>query len=211
MLELIKSKNILALSPHTDDIELGCGATLARFKETGSDIFVVNFSLAPALDGSERSKKVITNEFKESMNVLGAEYEMLNLPIRFLPNHRQEILDYLVTLEKNNDFDIIFCHSSFDQHQDHQTVQAEAFRAFKKKTILGYELPWNCMQFSTDLFVTLDESHIQRKVDMIDCYETQAHRAYMSRDYVHNVAKMRGIQIHTQYAECFELIRGVMW
>ena len=43
-------KNILALAPHTDDIEIGCGGTLNRFKD--SNIFVAAFSYAPpVIDG----------------------------------------------------------------------------------------------------------------------------------------------------------------
>jgi LmbE family N-acetylglucosaminyl deacetylase len=200
--------NILALSPHADDIELGCGATLSRLKQQGANIFVVNFSLQTS--GQEELREVVTKEFKQSMEILGAEYEMLDLPCRRLPSHRQEILEYLIKLSRTRDFDVVFCHSTFDQHQDHQTVQTEAFRAFKNKTILGYELPWNCPQFSTDFFVSLENKHLNKKVEMIDCYKSQSHRVYMCKGYVYDIARTRGLQVQKRYAECFQVIRGVI-
>jgi len=199
-------KKVLALSPHTDDIELGCGGTLARLTEAGADIYVVNFSRSKNHD--DDSGEIVAEEFKTSMGVLGAKYEMLDLPTRRLSEYRQEILDHLYNL--SGEFDVIFCHSSFDQHQDHQTVQQEAFRAFKTKTILGYELPWNCMQFSTDFFIKLEQRHVDKKIELLNCYKSQAHRAFINKQYVGDIARTRGLQIQTKYAECFELIRGVL-
>ena len=201
-------KSVLALPPHTDDIELGCGGTLSRLSENGTNIHVVNFSLSKNHDDDDGSE--VKKEFENSMKILGATYEMLNLPTRRLPSYRQEILEYLYKLNKKHDFDVVFCHSSFDQHQDHQTVQQEAFRAFKKTTILGYELPWNCMQFSTDLFVKLDKKHIQDKLTLLECYKSQEHRAFINKQYVGDIARTRGLQVDAKYAECFEVIRAVL-
>lgn len=199
-------KNILALSPHTDDIEIGCGGTLKKFSDLGSNIYVINYSLS--YNGNQVAPN-IENEFKQSMKLLGASYEMLKLPVRQLANHRQQILEHMISIGKQIDFDLIFCHSSYDNHQDHQTIQQEAFRAFKHKTILGYELPWNCRQFSTDVFIQLSEEDIKFKEKLIRIYKSQTHRPYMFRDYLKGLSKTRGLQVGTEYAECFELIRGV--
>ena len=32
-------KKILVLAPHTDDAELGCGGTIAKFIEVGKEVF----------------------------------------------------------------------------------------------------------------------------------------------------------------------------
>ena len=203
---MIGAKKVLALSPHTDDVELGCGGTLARLSESGASIHVLNFSRSKNHDDDDGEQ--VANEFKNSMDVLDISYEMLDLPTRRLQEHRQDILDYLYKMD--DDYDLILCHSSYDQHQDHQTVQQEAFRAFKHKTILGYELPWNCMQFSTDFFIKLEQRHISKKIQMLDCYKSQAHRAFISKQYVRDIARTRGLQVQHRYAECFELIRGVV-
>ena len=37
---------VLVLAPHTDDGEFGCGGTMARLVEAGSDVRYVAFSIA---------------------------------------------------------------------------------------------------------------------------------------------------------------------
>ena len=51
-----------------------------------------------------------------------------------------------------------------DIHQDHQTIAAEGLRAFKRTTILGYEIPWNQFSFAKQAYVVLEELHLEAKV-----------------------------------------------
>lgn len=39
-------KKVLVLAPHTDDAELGCGGSIAKFVEEGREVHVVSFSIA---------------------------------------------------------------------------------------------------------------------------------------------------------------------
>jgi hypothetical protein len=55
--------------------------------------------------------------------------------------------------------------SLHDIHQDHLCIGVEGVRAFKQISILGYELPWNNLTFNTQLFVFLDEKHIDKKIE----------------------------------------------
>ena len=45
---------------------------------------------------------------------------------------------------------------------------------------------------------------------MLDCYETQGERVFMSKDYIFDVARTRGLQVGSEYAECYEAIRVVV-
>ncbi len=83
--------------------------------ELGAEIHVLNFSRSKDADDTI-SNEIVGEEFKKSMDVLGATYEMLDLPTRRLPEYRQVILDYLYGLNQRVGFDLIFCHSSYDQH-----------------------------------------------------------------------------------------------
>ena len=86
----------------------------------------------------------------------------------------------------------------------------EGLRAFKNKIILGYELIWNNLTFDTQCFVKLEERHIRKKVDSLKEYGSQAHREYMSEDFIFSLAKTRGVQIGASYAEAFEIIRFII-
>ena len=105
--------------------------------------------------------------------------------------------------------DLVFIPSPNDLHQDHKVIAEEGIRAFKKSTILGYEMPWNNISFNTISFIPLEERHIKKKIDALRCYETQRYRSYLSEDFIRSLARTRGTQIEVEYAEAFEVIRWV--
>jgi len=194
-------KKILAIAPHTDDIELGCGATLHKFKDLYQIDTIGITSAQPLATGDP------IQEFYEAMSIIKANVTFLDYTPRILNEQRQKLLDYFWNLNKKNKYDIIFCPSSYDHHQDHQIVYQEAFRAFKHSTILGYELPWNNRTFRTDVFISVDEDDLNAKIKMLDCYQTQQERAFMCKDYVYDIARTRGLQVGKKYVESFEAIR----
>src|SRR5439155_987482 len=80
------------------------------------------------------------------------------------PEHRQDILELLVALWEGWHPDAVFQPSLNDIHQDHQVIAAESMRAFKRTTILGYEIPWNNFDFAYQAYVSLQQAHVDRKV-----------------------------------------------
>ena len=203
----VEPKKILTLAAHTDDVEIGVGASLYKFKE--ADVKVIAFSLAPGEDVThefENSMELLKNEWSRKGNV---EYDLHKMQIRELGYDRQQILDILYEEAWGNDYDLVFCPSSFDTHQDHAVVRDECFRAFKKTTILGYEMPWNNRTFDSDVFVEVSEQNLQSKLKHFDCYKSQVSRRFFSEDYITSMAKYRGYQAGVEYAEAFELIRMV--
>jgi LmbE family N-acetylglucosaminyl deacetylase len=116
----------------------------------------------------------------------------------------------MVKLQEQLAPDMVFLPSTDDTHQDHQTVSAEGFRAFKRTTIFGYELPWNNLTFTTGAFVALSEEQLSRKVLALEQYKSQAGRCYATADYIRNLANVRGTQIGIRFAEAFQAIRWIM-
>ena len=207
------SEKILILAPHTDDGELGCGGSIARFIEEGKNVFYAAFSTAEESVEPGLPNNILEIEVKAATKKLGIKRENLFIyrnEVRKLNYIRQEILEELIKLKKKVDPDIIFMPSINDIHQDHSTVAREGLRAFKDRTILGYELIWNNITFNTSTFIILQHNHVQSKVDALQEYTSQKDKAYMSQDFIFSLAKSRGVQIGKEYAECFEVIRWVM-
>ncbi len=206
-------KNVLVLSPHTDDAELGAGGFLNKLIQSGANVIYAAFSTAEESLEDGLPKDTLVTEVKAATQRLGVKSENLVLhkyKVRQLNYHRQEILEDLIRLRNKCDYDLILMPSLNDIHQDHQTIASEGLRAFKKTTILGYELVWNNLSFNTTSFVVLDKQDIEKKVDALSCYKSQSHRDYMSKDFIFSLAKTRGVQIGTQYAEAFEVVRFVI-
>lgn len=65
-------KKILILAPHTDDGEIGCGGTIAKLLEEGSEIFYAAFSSAKeSLKQNGFKEDVLIKEVKEATYTLG--------------------------------------------------------------------------------------------------------------------------------------------
>lgn len=206
-------ERVLVLAPHTDDGEFGCGGSIAKFIEEGTEVYYAAFSTAEKSVPEGWPKNILEKEVKEATKRIGIPLSHLltyKYEVRKLNYIRQEILEELVKIKKNIKPDLVFIPSSNDLHQDHTTVAIEGIRAFKQISILGYELPWNNITFHTQVFIKLNETHMQKKIYAIKAYNSQSQRDYASEDFIWSWAKTRGTQIGTKYAETFEITRWVI-
>lgn len=206
---------ILVLAPHTDDAELGAGAAMAKWIEEGLEVHVAVFSTAEESLPEGSAPARLADECHASLDVLGVPREnrtVLGYPVRKLGYHRQEVLEHIVELSRNVDPDWVLVPSEADLHQDHRTVHDEALRAFKHKTLLGYELPWNHITFSASAFVPVEQHHLDRKWEALTHYTSQLElgRPYFTKEFHESLARVRGLQVKTAWAEAFELIRIVL-
>tara|TARA_A100001515_G_scaffold84853_1_gene67428 strand:+ start:2258 stop:2863 length:606 start_codon:yes stop_codon:yes gene_type:complete len=199
-------KKVLALAPHTDDVELGCGGYLSKLTKNKVVVDVIAFSEAQPLSVGDP-----VQEFENAMEIIGVnKTHFLGYRPRYFHERRQDILECLWNTNKKDNYDLVLCPSSHDHHQDHQVIYEECFRAFKKTSIFGYEMPWNNRTFSTDIFVKLTKENLDEKFKMLDCYKTQGERAFMNKNYIFDMARTRGLQIDSEFAECYEAIRVVL-
>ena len=206
-------KKVLVLAPHTDDGELGCGGAISNFLDSGKKVFYVAFSSAEKSVPKGLPKDILKEELYVATKALGIPHDnviLYNYETRNFLEYRQSILEDMVELNKKLKPDLVILPSTFDTHQDHQIISQEGFRAFKSVSILGFELPWNNLTFSTEGFIVLEEKDIKKKSKALSYYKSQAGKFYMSDDFVRSLAKTRGVQIGVKYAESFELIRWII-
>jgi len=201
---------ILVLAPHTDDGELGCGGSIAKFIAGGKLVYYTAFSLCSKSLPQGLPADTLAHECKKATAVLGIPAEQVRLfdfEVRNFQKLRQEILEELVQLNKNINPDLLFIPSAADIHQDHGVIHTEALRAFKNCSLLGYELPWNHPPFTSPFYIKLGTADIDKKAEALKAYQSQAHRNYMQEDFIRSLAKVRGVQANTEYAEAFEVYK----
>jgi LmbE family N-acetylglucosaminyl deacetylase len=205
-------KRALVLAPHTDDGEFGCGGTMARLVEEGAVVRYVAFSIATRSLPEGFAPDTLRHEVAAATAELGIAGDHLTVhdfDVRTFPEHRQQILELLIALWHEWEPDVVFQPSLHDIHQDHQTIAQEGLRAFKRTTILGYEIPWNNLDFAYQAYVALDRRHLERKAAALARYASQQHRRYADPEYVWNLARTHGININREYAEVFQVYRAI--
>ena len=198
------------LAPHTDDGELGAGGFISRLIDGGSQVHYVAFSNAVESLPQGLPADTLQQEMLAATAVLGVEPSNVSLrdyPVRRLNYHRQEILEDMIALRNDLSPELVLLPSSADIHQDHQVISAEGRRAFKNVTVLGYELVWNISEFMNNFYVGLTAEHMHRKCQSVAEYKSQNRRAYIEPEFIMSLARVRGVQSNTEYAESFEAIR----
>ena len=207
------SKTIMVLAPHTDDGEFGCGGTIAKYVAEGARVVYAAFSAAEQSVLPHLPRDILRTEVRLATAALGVRDEdclVFDFEVRRFPEFRQRILDRMISLNREYTPDIVFLPSANDTHQDHQTIAVEGFRAFKRTTMLGYEVPWNNLDFRTSCFVEIDEAYLDLKIAAVGMYQSQRHRSYASAEFIRSLALTRGVQIGKRYAETFEVVRWVI-
>lgn len=207
--------NVLVISAHTDDMEVGAGATVRLLVESGANVQSLVFSdCRKSVDTSKHPVDILRRECEAAAKHMGIkDLTILELPVRDLPAHRQEILETIYGLRKKNDFDLVLTTWAGDLHQDHKVVAEETFRAFMKTdvSVLSYEIAGNSPGFTPEVFVPLTEEDVEKKIEMLHLYKSQVERrGYFTINAVRSVMGYQGHHCGAPYAEAFLQHRGVI-
>ena len=203
----------MVLAPHTDDGELGCGGTIAKLSSEGREVFYVAFCLCSKALPRTFPTNTLELECRKATAILGisaARLILFNYEVRELPQFRQQILEELLKLNKDIQPEMVLLPAASDIHQDHQVIHQEGMRAFKNTTFAGYELPWNNYSIRTNFFVRISEADLTKKIESLKAYESQSGKNYMDPDFIRSLAKVRGVQSNSSYAEAFEIYKWMV-
>lgn len=200
-------KKVCFIGAHPDDIELGCGALIARIAGK-TDVRCVTFS------NNQKNPllKNLVEEHYASMQTLGVPRErvdLLDFETRRFQEHRQEILEAMISIMRTDDPDIVFVHTKSDVHQDHGVLTQEALRAFRGRTVLGFDVIRSSYGFFPDFLVGVDETDVQKKLDALACYKTYEGKYYFSPDVTRATLIRNGAICERPYAEGFDILRIV--
>ena len=151
-------------------------------------------------------------EHYASMQTLGVpreRVELLDFETRRFQEHRQEILEAMIGIMRQDDPDIVFVHTKSDVHQDHGVLTQEALRAFRGRTVLGFDVIRSSYGFFPDFLVGVDETDVQKKLDALACYKTYEGKYYFSPDVTRATLIRNGAICERPYAEGFDILRIV--
>jgi LmbE family N-acetylglucosaminyl deacetylase len=203
---LFNNKRLLLVAAHPDDIESGCGGTVAKYSECNT---VHSIVFAPCLEDPLNAG--VLEEFQRSMKVLGVKKTIRqNFARQVLEQSSPQIRNILYDVKSKFDPNIVFCPSLNDLHQDHRAVANCCHTIFRDSaTLLAYEVVRSTVDFSPNLYVSLSDENMKRKLKALQCYKTQYRRGYFKPSVFKALARLRGSQVNVEFAEAFEIIRMV--
>lgn len=195
---------VLTVSAHPDDLELACGATLAKLADTGHEIHSLIMSRGQV--GGDAS--IRPDEARAGGGFMGVSgMTVLDLPDTRLEERTNDMVRAIEDQIREHRPDLILTHSEHDQHQDHYAVHQAVLRAGRRhSSILCFESPSVTRSFNPSIYIDIGD-YLGVKVRAIQMHADQAAKPYMTGRLVRAMAAFRGNQAKTRYAEAFEPVR----
>lgn len=202
----MRPRRVLAVGAHPDDLELGCGGTLAKLVDSGHE--VRGLVMTTGERGGERSARA--REALAGGRFVGAtSLRVLALADTRLAEQEAEMVCAIEELVHRFNPDIILTHSGNDQHQDHRAVHLATLRAARRhSSILCYESPSATAAFQPSVFVDI-AGYVDVKTAAVAAHRDQRDKPYLTPERVRGLAVFRGGQARTRHAEAYEPVRLV--
>jgi len=200
---------ILVVAPHSDDAELGAGASIGRWIGEGHRVVILNLSDTSNINGQEVGLRLRAEAMAASsrLGVRRVDITFGDFPTRHFSSERQLILDFLIQIGRQLQPDVVIGPSSSDTHQDHGVVAAEIQRAFKGSTILGLDTYWNIPKQSFPMVVEVSHENILAKVAALAEFASQSNKRYMQSESVFSQGRIRGLPRGFDFAEAFSVFQ----
>jgi LmbE family N-acetylglucosaminyl deacetylase len=198
------ARRVLLLGSHSDDIEIGCGATVLALTRAQPKL-EVTWVVLGAQGVRENEARAGGDAFLESAG--RSEVIVHSFRDGFFPYVGGEIKEVFEELKARVDPDIIFTHTRHDLHQDHRLVCELTWNTWRDHLILEYEIP----KYDGDLpapnvFVAVPEALAREKANLIvGVFESQGGKRWFDAELFLGLMRVRGMegQSPSGYAEAF--------
>ncbi len=199
----MEKNNILVVGAHPDDVELGCGGTIAKHLDLGDKVFVLVMT-----NGDKGNHVPDRSECITSLSVLGIPKENIffgNFPDGFLTDS-QEIVNLIEDYIKRFNIVRVYTHHPNDRHQDHRNCSNAVSSASRKiSEILLFQGPSTKHPFEPHYFVELSQENLDKKLKALNCYKTQIEKGIVKLKWLEHLAGFHGIPQQSIYAEAFAI------
>ncbi|MCC7176510.1 MAG: PIG-L family deacetylase [Bryobacterales bacterium] len=202
---------VLCLGAHSDDIEIGCAATLRKLARRRGGI-----ELEWVVLGADRESRAA--EARASFEallrgVVKKRFTVKGFRDGHFPFHGSAVKDCIEGFKRTRP-DVIFTHYREDLHQDHRLVAEVSWQTFRDHLILEYEVPkYDGDLGSPNTFVGLSAAEIRTKArHILGHFASQRDRTWFTEDTFQSLARLRGVESRSRggYAEAF-YCRKLLW
>lgn len=217
--------DILAIGAHPDDVELGCGATVAKMVAEGKKVGILDLTKGEL--GTRGTAETRKQEAAEAAQILGVEFrENLGFRDGFFVNDEAHQMEIIKILRKYRP-EIVLANAMKDRHIDHgkgaDLVEKACFLSGLRKIETGQQawrpkhvfhfIQWYPLQPDFVLDVT---GFIEKKNEAVAAYKTQFFdpesdepetpiSSKLFQQSIENRARDLGMLIGTQAGEGFML------
>jgi LmbE family N-acetylglucosaminyl deacetylase len=203
--------SLLCIGAHSDDIEIGAGATILGWIARGVRLDVhwaVLSAHGARADEARASARAFLADAARSV------IELAEFKDGFFPYQGADIKTWFEALKLRTSPDVILCHSRNDAHQDHREVSMLTWNTFRDHAILEYEIPkWDGDLSQPNVFIPVSSALMERKLQLLyEHFGTQRSKDWFDAHTFMGLARLRGAECRAPdgLAEAFHVRKIVM-
>jgi LmbE family N-acetylglucosaminyl deacetylase len=204
--------NVLAIGAHFDDIELGCGGTLARHVAQGDKVYGFVATVSGFMNPDHqvvRGNEVAMEEGRKAMAVLGVELScgwFRTLEVEF----NEALNAQIIRMVEEKKIDRVYTHWVGDIHHDHQAVARASLHSCRHvPRLLMYRSNWyhSAIEFRGTFYVDVT-GFIDKKFEALRMHDSEVSRTHERwTTFFRNEAQNAGQRIGVPFAEVFEVVK----
>jgi LmbE family N-acetylglucosaminyl deacetylase len=197
-------RSVLAIGAHSDDLEIGCGASILTLTRAWPGLTV--HWLVLAADGTRADEaKSSARAFLEEAH--HAVVEVLPFRDGFLPFAGCDVKNAFESLKSRVDPQLVLTHTREDLHQDHRFACELTWNTFRDHLILEYEIPkWDGDLGRPNLYVPVEERLVAKKLRLLEeHFGSQRSKDWFDGAVFRGLMRLRGMECRSPsgYAEAF--------
>jgi LmbE family N-acetylglucosaminyl deacetylase len=207
-LPLTGIRSLLVVGAHPDDIEIAAGGLLLSLAAAGSGMRV-HYVLCTGTEERHREARTAAAAFLPGADITFALHQ---LPDGRLPAHWNAVKDVLHEAAGVIDPDLVVCPAPNDAHQDHRLLAEQTPTVFRDQLVLHYEIPkWDGDLARRNVYVPLPDDVARRKVELLHAsFPSQKARDWWDDEVFLGLARLRGMECRSRYAEAFDCQKAVL-
>jgi LmbE family N-acetylglucosaminyl deacetylase len=197
-------RQVALLAAHCDDLAIGAGGSLLTLCAERPELTIHALVLSGGATVREDEERAALTDFCAPARL---ELTVLDFPDGRMPAHWLEVKEAVIALRGRLDADLVFAPHRGDRHQDHRLLAEIVPQVFRDQLVLGYEiLKWDGDLSQPSVYQPLTEETALRKADLLaKHYPSQHGKDWYAEDAFLGLARLRGVQQHTRYAEAFHV------
>jgi LmbE family N-acetylglucosaminyl deacetylase len=202
---------LLCIGAHSDDLEIGCGATVMTWlaaRRATEVTWVVLSAEGPRATEARRSARAMLARAASHTLVIAAFRD------GYLPGQYIDVKSLFEDLKKQVDPHLILTHWLRDRHQDHRIAAELTWNTWRNHLVLEYEIP----KYEGDLgqpnaYVPVSASVARRKVGHLRRhFSSQRKKDWFVADNFLGLMRLRGMESRAPsgFAEAFHARKLVL-
>ena len=195
---------LLCIGAHSDDLEIGCGATVMSWLADMPAVEVTWLVL-----GAEGIRASEARRSARALLARAAASKIIIADFRdcFMQSQYADVKSRFEDVKKGVDPDLILTHWLQDRHQDHRLAAELTWNTWRNHLVLEYEIPKYEGDLATpNVYVPISKPVVRRKISHLNrFFLSQRRKDWFTDDTFRGLMRLRGLESRSRsgFAEGF--------